>query len=47
MNGRLRLAGLVEFGGDEAPASEAPYRLLLRQAQRAFRLFGGKVKIDG
>ena len=36
MNGRLRLAGLVEFGGDEAPASEAPYRLLLRQAQRAF-----------
>ena len=36
MEGRLRLAGLVEFGGLEAPASEAPYRLLLKQAKRAF-----------
>jgi len=33
---RLRLAGLVEFGGLEAPASEAPYRLLLKQAKLAF-----------
>lgn len=36
MAGRLRLAGLVEFGGLDAPASEAPYRLLLRQAKAAF-----------
>jgi D-amino-acid dehydrogenase len=36
MQGRLRLAGLVEFGGLEAPASEAPYHLLLRQARVAF-----------
>lgn len=36
MDGRLRLAGLVEFGGLDAPASEAPYELLLRQARKAF-----------
>ena len=36
MNGRLRLAEAARVRGDEAPASEAPYRLLLRQAQRAF-----------
>ncbi|MBT6274863.1 MAG: FAD-binding oxidoreductase [Chromatiales bacterium] len=36
MEGRLRLAGLVEFGGLEAPPSEAPYQLLLRQARAAF-----------
>jgi len=36
MEGRLRLAGLVEFGGLEAPASEAPYQLLRRQAKAAF-----------
>ena len=31
MDGRLRLAGIVEFGGLEAPASAAPIRLLKRQ----------------
>ena len=36
MEGRLRLAGIVEFGGLDAPASEAPYRLLERQARAAF-----------
>ena len=36
MEGRLRLAGIVEFGGLDAPASEAPYRLLRQQAQAAF-----------
>ena len=36
MVGRLRLAGIVEFGGLDAPPSEAPYALLKRQAQAAF-----------
>lgn len=34
MEGRIRLAGLVEFGGLEAPASEAPVALLRRAAAR-------------
>lgn len=33
MDGRLRLAGIVEFGGLDAPPSAAPFRLL----ERAFR----------
>ncbi|MCV2865527.1 NAD(P)/FAD-dependent oxidoreductase [Albidovulum sediminicola] len=33
MEGRLRLAGIVEFGGLDAPASEAPLRLLERRAR--------------
>ena len=28
MDGRIRLAGIVEFGGLDAPASRAPFRLL-------------------
>jgi D-amino-acid dehydrogenase len=36
MQGRLRLAGLVEFGGLEAPASEQPYEMLLTHARAAF-----------
>jgi D-amino-acid dehydrogenase len=36
MEGRMRLAGVVEFGGLEAPPSRAPFDLLLRQAVRAF-----------
>jgi D-amino-acid dehydrogenase len=36
MKGRLRLAGVVEFGGLDAPPSRAPFDLLLRQARRAF-----------
>ncbi|MDQ2090166.1 NAD(P)/FAD-dependent oxidoreductase [Marimonas arenosa] len=31
MDGRLRLAGIVEFGGLDAPASKAPFALLKRQ----------------
>ena len=31
MEGRLRLAGIVEFGGLDAPASRAPFDLLKRQ----------------
>jgi D-amino-acid dehydrogenase len=33
MDGRLRLAGIVEFGGLDAPPSRAPFELLKRQAQ--------------
>ena len=35
MDGRLRLAGIVEFGGLEAPPSKAPFELLVRQAKAA------------
>ncbi|MCV2870214.1 FAD-dependent oxidoreductase [Defluviimonas sp. WL0002] len=35
MEGRLRLAGIVEFGGLDAPASDAPLRLLERQVRAA------------
>ena len=35
MEGRLRLAGTVEFGGLEAPASEAPVALLRKNVQSA------------
>jgi len=36
MDGRLRLAGVVEFGGLDAPASKAPLELLRRNARAAF-----------
>ncbi|MCB1739464.1 MAG: FAD-dependent oxidoreductase [Gammaproteobacteria bacterium] len=36
MDGRLRLAGLVEFGGLRAGASNAPYRLLTAKVREAF-----------
>ncbi len=36
MEGRLRLAGIVEFGGLDAPPSAAPFALLRRQARAAF-----------
>ena len=36
MDGRLRLAGIVEFGGLAAPPSKAPVELLLRHARAAF-----------
>ena len=36
MEGRLRLAGVVEFGGLDAPASTAPMELLKRNAASAF-----------
>ncbi|MBL4542343.1 MAG: FAD-binding oxidoreductase [Rhodobacteraceae bacterium] len=35
MDGRLRLAGIVEFGGLDAPPSRAPFRLLERQIRAA------------
>ncbi|MCT7377056.1 NAD(P)/FAD-dependent oxidoreductase [Chelativorans salis] len=35
MEGRLRLAGIVEFGGLEAPASRAPFALLTKNIQAA------------
>ncbi|MCG6856910.1 MAG: FAD-dependent oxidoreductase, partial [Salaquimonas sp.] len=35
MDGRLRLAGIVEFGGIEAPPSRAPFALLERQIRAA------------
>ena len=36
MDGRLRLAGVVEFGGLDAPPSRAPLELLKRNARTAF-----------
>jgi len=36
MDGRIRLAGVVEFGGLDAPASTAPMELLKRNAASAF-----------
>jgi D-amino-acid dehydrogenase len=35
MDGRLRLAGIVEFGGLDAPPSAAPFRLLERNIRAA------------
>ncbi len=35
MDGRLRLAGIVEFGGLDAPPSRAPYDLLRKQIRAA------------
>jgi D-amino-acid dehydrogenase len=35
MDGRLRLAGIVEFGGLKAPASRAPFDLLQRKILKA------------
>ena len=36
MDGRIRLAGLVEFGGLKAGASKAPVELLKKNAQKLF-----------
>ena len=36
MQGRLRAAGVVEFGGLKAPASRAPFELLERNVRAAF-----------
>lgn len=35
MEGRLRLAGIVEYGGLDAPPSQAPFNLLLNSIQSA------------
>lgn len=36
MEGRIRLAGIVEFGGLDAPPSRAPFELLRRNAKAVF-----------
>jgi D-amino-acid dehydrogenase len=36
MEGRIRLAGILEFGGLDAPPSDAPFELLERQFRAAF-----------
>ncbi|MEX0278854.1 MAG: NAD(P)/FAD-dependent oxidoreductase [Ruegeria sp.] len=36
MDGRIRLAGIVEFGGLEAPPSKAPFELMRKNARAAF-----------
>ena len=36
MDGRIRLAGIVEFGGLDAPASRAPFELMRKNARMAF-----------
>jgi D-amino-acid dehydrogenase len=36
MEGRIRLAGVVEIGGLKAPPSQAPFAMLRRVARRAF-----------
>lgn len=36
MHGRLRVAGVVEFGGVDAPASKAPFAFLRRQVEEFF-----------
>ena len=36
MDGRIRLAGIVEFGGLDAPPSHAPFDLLRKNAKGAF-----------
>ncbi len=36
MDGRIRLAGIVEFGGLEAPPSRAPFELMRRNARSVF-----------
>lgn len=36
MEGRIRLAGIVEYGGLDAPPSQAPFALLRHHVRRAF-----------
>ncbi|EEE35934.1 oxidoreductase, FAD-binding [Rhodobacteraceae bacterium KLH11] len=36
MDGRIRLAGIVEFGGLDAPPSRAPFELMRKNARLAF-----------
>ncbi|WP_157014790.1 NAD(P)/FAD-dependent oxidoreductase [Mesorhizobium xinjiangense] len=46
MEGRLRLAGIVEFGGLDAPASRAPFALLTKQAKAALPGLSWKKKTE-
>ena len=36
MEGRIRLAGIVEFGGLDAPPSRAPFELMRKNARTVF-----------
>jgi D-amino-acid dehydrogenase len=46
MDGRLRLAGIVEFGGLDAPPSRAPFRLLERNIRAAIPGLTWKKKVE-
>lgn len=46
MDGRLRLAGIVEFGGLDAPASKAPFELLIKKATAALPGLEWKERLD-
>jgi D-amino-acid dehydrogenase len=46
MDGRLRLAGIVEFGGLDAPPSRAPFRLLERSIRAAIPGLTWKKKVE-
>lgn len=46
MEGRLRLAGIVEFGGLDAPASRAPFELLDRHVRAALPGLAWKEKSE-
>lgn len=46
MEGRLRLAGIVEFGGLDAPASRAPYDLLKKNVQAALPGISWKKEVE-
>jgi D-amino-acid dehydrogenase len=46
MDGRLRLAGIVEFGGLDAPPSRAPFRLLERNIRAAIPGISWKRQVE-
>lgn len=46
MDGRLRLAGIVEFGGLDAPPSRAPFELLERNIRAAIPGISWKHKVE-
>lgn len=46
MDGRLRLAGIVEFGGLEAPPSRAPFDLLMKNVRAALPGLAFKEKTE-
>lgn len=46
MDGRLRLAGIVEFGGLDAAPSRGPFRLLERHIRRAIPGLGWKHTVE-
>lgn len=46
MDGRLRLAGIVEFGGLDAPPSRAPFRLLESSIRAAIPGLGWKRTVE-